>query len=106
MAKKSEAAKVVTANRLGDGLVVFLGKESVWVEDIGKAKIAHAGEDADALLQQGINAEKSNHVVEPYLIDVGDDEAAVTPLHIRERIRTLGPSVRLDLGKQAAEHLF
>ena len=42
-------------------------------------------------------------VVDVYLADVviGRD-GAPTPLHYRERMRVKGPSVRLDLGKQAS----
>ena len=40
-------------------------------------------------------------VIGPYLIDIADDDGAVRPLHYREAIRSKGPTVRLDLGKQA-----
>ena len=45
----------------------------------------------------------ANRVVDVYLADVeiGRDGAPM-PLHYRERMRVKGPSVRLDLGKQAA----
>jgi sulfite reductase (NADPH) hemoprotein beta-component len=93
---------VVTANRLGDGLVVFLGAGGTWVEDIERAIVAVTKEAADALLRQGVEAEIANKVVGPYLIEVGGAEGAIVPLHIRELMRTKGPSVRPDLGKQAA----
>ena len=46
----------------------------------------------------------ANRVVDVYLADVeiGAD-GAPTPLHYREKMRVKGPSVRLDLGKQAAQ---
>jgi len=40
-------------------------------------------------------------VVGPYLIDVIDDNGRPRAALIREHLRTLGPSVRRDLGKQA-----
>jgi hypothetical protein len=36
-----------------------------------------------------------------YLFDATRVDGKIKASHIRERIRTLGPSVRLDLGKQA-----
>ena len=43
----------------------------------------------------------ANLVTGPYLFDAERRDGRVRALHIRERIRTLGPSVRADLGKQA-----
>ena len=36
-----------------------------------------------------------------YLIDAERRDGFIRAAHIRERMRTLGPTVRLDLGKQA-----
>ena len=46
----------------------------------------------------------ANRVVDVYLADVDiDPDGRATPLHYREKMRVKGPSVRLDLGKQARE---
>jgi Protein of unknown function (DUF2849) len=42
-----------------------------------------------------------NEVVDAYLIEVAREEGQVRPLKLREYLRTVGPSVRTDLGKQA-----
>jgi sulfite reductase (NADPH) hemoprotein beta-component len=92
--------QVATANRLRDGIVVFLGRQG-WVERIEQASIAHSESEVkalDALLKQ---AEAVNEVVAGYLFEVEDGAAGPRPLHYREMIRTLGPTVRRDLGKQA-----
>ncbi len=103
MAKVKDGPKVVTANRLQDGLVVFLGQGSVWHEDINEANVANTLADAEAVMREAEVAEAENLIVEPYLIDVQfEGNKQVVPIHIRERLRTLGPSVRLDLGKQAS----
>jgi sulfite reductase (NADPH) hemoprotein beta-component len=39
--------------------------------------------------------------VDAYLVDVVLGENGPQPRHFRERLRTLGPSIRRDLGKQA-----
>jgi len=44
------ALQVVTANRLGDGRVVFLADGYRWVEEIGLARVGETDEAAKALL--------------------------------------------------------
>jgi len=94
--------KILTANRLDDGLVVYLG-EGGWTADIDVARRAHDDGTAAALDYQGRQAAGRNEVADPYLIDLDDDadndEGA--PVRLRETIRANGPTVRLDLGYQA-----
>jgi hypothetical protein len=98
---KPETGKVLTANRLGDGAVVFLTHNGRWVEAIDAAVVALEPLSADALAKRGLDAEALNLVTGSYLVEVERRDGRVRPLHIRERIRTLGPTVRGDLGKQA-----
>ena len=51
---------------------------------------ARAAEDVEATLVTG-----------QYLFDAERINGKIRATHIRERMRTLGPTVRLDLGKQA-----
>ena len=44
-----------------------------------------------------------NKVVDAYLVDVAIESGSPVPRHFRERFKTLGPSNRPDLGKQAGE---
>ena len=45
---------------------------------------------------------KANVIVDPYLVQVTiSADGEPVPVHYRERMRTLGPTTRLDLGKQA-----
>lgn len=98
----SERGKVLTANRLADGAVVFLSRAGHWSEAIDDAAVALEKDAEAALEQRGKEAEAGNHVTGAYLFDAERREGRVRALHIRERIRTLGPTVRADLGKQAA----
>ena len=95
------ALKVVTANRLNDGDVVYLtakGGWSAWLEDSGPAE---SPEQETALLDQAAQSVHDRLVVDPYLMPVADDSGQFRPLSQREIIRAAGPSVRTDLGKQA-----
>ncbi len=93
--------QVVTANRLGDGLVVYLTGDDGWSEDLQDAAVADDDQASAALQARGDAGEAAQLVVEPYLIDVVDVDGDTMPARYRELIRAAGPSVRLDLGKQA-----
>lgn len=88
--------KVITSQRLLDGIVVFLTPEAGWSERIDDAQVFEA-EDDEAILARARPDEDRNHVTGTYLIDVRRDGDAVVPTRYRERIRALGPTVRPDL---------
>jgi hypothetical protein len=103
MAKSPPLPAILIANDLLSGDVIFLG-ENGWVSTHRKAKVANRADEAETLLAKGTSELKANRVVDPYLVEVGIDAVGVPePLHYREKMRTLGPTVRPDLGKQA-EH--
>ena len=94
--------KVLTANLLASGEVVFLARGGRFIDDISAALVASSKDEAKALEETGAAAKDNNVVVEPYLIDVALDEAGeVRPTKFRELLRTRGPSVRTDIGYQA-----
>jgi len=92
--------KVISANRLGDGLVVYLATDGSWAEWISGSVIALDEATADAMLAQARQAEQDRIVIDPYLIDVAEVDGQVRPTKYREFIRATGPSVRPDLSKQ------
>jgi len=100
-------AQIVIASRLGDGRVVFLAKNStpgevVWAALIGDSSVAADDAVARELLSIGeADADARHWVVDPYLIDVEGEGETLKPTKYREVIRCLGPTIRLDLGKQA-----
>ena len=100
-------AQIVIASGLGDGRVVFLAEGSkpgavVWAPLIGGSAVAMDDEAASRLLSIAEEDANARHlVVDPYLIDVEGEGEKLRPIKYREVIRCLGPSIRLDLGKQA-----
>lgn len=93
--------KILTANRLDDGLVVYLGNAG-WTADIDAAQRAHDDDTAAALDYRGKQAAARNQVADPYLIDLDDnDDGNGEPVRWRETIRANGPTIRRDLGYQA-----
>ena len=94
--------KIMTANRLTDGEVVYLTASGAWSERLSDSR-ASADETEEAELQRGADVGvDSQLVVGPYLMPVALDAGGIAPLSQRERIRARGPSVRLDLGKQSS----
>ena len=94
-------AKVVSANRLTDGAVVFLGPRDRWVELLPEAEI-FAGEAAiSAALERAQAAETGNLVLECDAFEVTGSGATIAAAHLRDAIRAAGPTVHLDHGKQA-----
>lgn len=88
--------RVVTANRLGDGLVVYLDRDGGWTERIADGRVAADEAEAGELMAVAARAAAACQVVEPYLIDVADDAGGPRPLRRRERIRAEGPTVPSD----------
>jgi hypothetical protein len=102
----ADMTQVVIASRLSDGLVVFLKTakpDSVeWVLALNEADLADDDDRAAELLSAGeADAKQSQSIIDPYLIDVERQGGTLRPTKYREAIRCLGPTIRLDLGKQA-----
>jgi sulfite reductase (NADPH) hemoprotein beta-component len=90
--------KVLTANRLADGEVVFWAR-GAWVERFARAEIFPDDETAEAAETRARAA--VTQAVDPYLIDVQAVDEGHAPVSYRERLRALGPTNKRDHGKQA-----
>jgi hypothetical protein len=97
MSKSAPQISVLTANRLGDGIVVFLDFEGAWNENIAEAVVARDPDEARALEDRGAYDAAHNLVVEPYLIEMREEGGRLTPIRTRERIRVAGPSILDDV---------
>jgi sulfite reductase (NADPH) hemoprotein beta-component len=98
MAGVQRAGKVVSANRLDTGAVVWLGDGGTWVDRVATAAVLN---DADAEAALARAKDLPCVVVDPALVEVTVTDGRPQPLRPRERIRSRGPSVRPDLGVQA-----
>ncbi|MGX1498518.1 hypothetical protein ACSSV1_003569 [Labrenzia sp. MBR-25] len=93
--------KVITANRLLNGDVVWLAENGAWVERITLAKVYDGKEAVAAALAEGLEAEKNQQVVGVYEMDVTVEDGVIVPVRLREKIRATGPTTHPELGKQA-----
>jgi hypothetical protein len=89
--------KILTGNDLKTGAVIWWDGEgwSLYVNDA-----VDAGEHAAEILAR---EEAARHVNSSYVVDAEATSEGVRPGHIKERIRALGPTVRLDLSLKPAE---
>ena len=78
---------VITANRLTDGVVVYLASDGEWTEQIANARVADGDEETKALETEAENAVRERRVVAVYPMAVALKDGAVDPLSVRERIR-------------------
>ena len=93
--------KIVTANRLGDGKIVYLARSGGWSERLSAGWAAESKAEEEALLALATKAEDELLVVASYLMPVEQVDGALEPLSQRERIRAIGPTVRSDFGSDA-----
>jgi hypothetical protein len=93
---------VVIANRLRDGRVVYLAREG-WSHRLEEAETAATEDTAAALLERANRSFAGNEVVDVYLTEVVEEGEGLRLRRLREHIRSLGPTVRQDLGYQAGE---
>ncbi len=99
--RKGAQFQALTANRLADGIVVYLTADNRWSESLQDADVTEGKEAGEALLARAQGAVDGNIVVEPYLFEVAREDGGIRAASVRETIRQAGPTVRLDLGKQA-----
>lgn len=87
--------KAFTANRLGDGAVVFLDGSFGWTDRFSDARLFSTDAEMDDLTLIVARAEATGQVVGAYPIDVDFDHeiGLAIPARLRERIRAFGPTV-------------
>ena len=78
---------VITANRLTDGVVVYLASDGEWSEQIANARVADTEEETKALEAEADNAVRERRVVGAYVMPIALRDGAIDPLSVRERIR-------------------
>ena len=81
--------QVASANRLGDGIVVWLDDAGQWTDRLEHAAVARDQRGSEILLERA-RAEAFD-VVDPYLVAVSEDgNGVLEPLSLREKIRASG----------------
>ena len=85
---------VITANRLGDGAVIYRSAQGSWTNDLAAAAVVTTTPAATELLTAAL-ADRIK-AVDPYVAPVElTPDQRVLPGNLRERIRFNGPTVAL-----------
>ncbi|MBP2549454.1 hypothetical protein J2858_002377 [Neorhizobium galegae] len=98
--------KVLTANRLTDGIAVWLDAGGTWNEKLQEALVARHAEAVAALEAIGKRDFSANLVVDVNVVEVEEVNGQLRPLRLRERIRAAGPSMDYAAGYPSADPAF
>ena len=94
---------VVTANRVGDGAVVYRRLDGGWSTDLADAAVTSDAARARVLIQDAVADDL--RAVGSYIAPVRLTEAGrVQPGNLRERIRRGGPTIELPTPLRIAHH--
>ena len=88
---------ILTGNDLKTGAVVWWDGNG-WSLHVNEA--VGVGEDVAAIIA---HEEAARHVTGAYVVEAEATDEGIRPDHIKERIRALGPTVRLDLSLKPAD---
>jgi hypothetical protein len=81
--------QIASANRLCDGLVVYLDDAGQWTTRLDRAAVARDQRGAEILLERART--EAFGVVDAFLVAVAEsDDGALEPLSLREKIRASG----------------
>ena len=90
--------KIVTANRLGDGRVIYVSIDGSPVDNLSQAAVLEAAQAETAL---ALAAARPDIFVNPYLVET--DHGVFTGRdRLKESIRSAGPTVGNSLTKHEA----
>lgn len=95
---KAFTPKVITANALLEGDVIYLTADDLWSRHLAEAEVLT--DEAHAQIRLLEAQRRVEETVGVYLADVAPDEAGPQPTHFREEFRRTGPSNYFH-GKQA-----
>ncbi len=83
---------IVTGNDLKTGDVIWWSGGETWSRHLGDA--IDAGDEAEAVAAR---EEAAMRVNVPYIVPCEQSDQGPMPLHIKDRVRACGPTVRADL---------
>lgn len=86
--------KIVTANLLATGTVVFLGPAGLWVDRVDEARIFADADAAEEGLAIGQVDAKRALIVDPFVTNKAPDTDGKPGMTLRDSIRAFGPTIK------------
>lgn len=90
---KITGPSVVTANRTGDGVVIWRTGSKDWSTDLADAAVVRTADDARALLAEAVDDDLG--AIGAYIAPVELKDGKLVPGNLRERIRVKGLTIEL-----------
>lgn len=94
--------RVISANRLRDGIVVYLGAHDEWVTHFEEAALLTSQEACEAGQAQARASLATNVIVDPVTVDVVEDADGRRATMLRNAIRAFGPTIEFQASSSAA----
>jgi len=85
--------KVISANRLADGVVVYLRSDASWFEELEEARPLEDERAAEEGLGKAREDVKRSLIVDPVLVEVLAEDGGLRAATLRETIRACGPTI-------------
>ncbi|SFL90051.1 DUF2849 domain-containing protein [Shimia aestuarii] len=95
--------KVITANALIEGDVIYLAADDSWTRDMCKAELIT--DEAHAQLRHLEAEQRASEAVGVYLADATPGTTGPEPTHFREDFRRTGPSNYFHGKQEEANHV-
>ena len=86
-------SKVISANEIVTGLVVFLSADGRWVDTIDAAAVYADAAAADVGMAHAKRDEKRAIVIDPFVVDRKDGVEGRQAMTLRNAIRAYGPTI-------------
>ncbi|MCV6824638.1 MULTISPECIES: DUF2849 domain-containing protein [Halocynthiibacter] len=93
--------KIVTANALIEGDVIYLTADDTWSRNHADAELIT--DEARAAVRLAFAEAQQDFLVGAYLADAVEGDAGPAPTHFREEFRSVGPS-NYNHGKQVEQN--
>jgi|SRR5271154_4130503 len=94
-------AQVISANRLKDGVVVYLDQQGAWVEHLAAAAAFASDHECQIGLEKAGVAIASNMIVDPLVVPIVEEADGRHATTLRNAIRDLGPTVKFKTSQTA-----
>lgn len=86
--------KVISANGLADGIVVYFVAAGVWTKEMAKAKTFSSDEDVKSALVLAKADVANRLIVDPFDVEIKASAAGdLEPVSMRNAIRANGPTI-------------
>ena len=83
---------VISANRLVDGIVVYMGRDGTWTTKLGEGQIFLSKAEAEAARLAPAGSQR-NLVIDPAVVEVTEEAGGPRAVTLREFIRACGPTI-------------